>query len=141
MYDIFLYATNEGYFLEYDSRASEAPPLLSYLKRHVLRSKVKIRDVSDEFDVWSAWGSVMDREWESKREWLWGRSGAVEPVWTDSSNWPWGSLSHVIHDRRAVGMGRRLLVRKGDSRSSIYLFVPLSLNDYIATSPRSRYSR
>lgn len=118
MYDIFLYATSEGYLLEYDARASEAPPLLAYMKRHVLRSKVKIRSVSDELDVWSAWGSETDQNLETQRDWLWARSGAVEPVWTGSSNWPWGSQSHVIHDRRAVGMGRRLLVRKGDMRVS-----------------------
>ena len=121
MYDVFLYATSEGYLLEYDARTSEAPPLLAYIKRHVLRSKVKIRSVTDEFDVWSVWGSEADRNWETKRHWLWARSGAVEPVWTGSRNWPWGSQSHVIHDRRAVGMGRRLLVRKGDTRVSNHL--------------------
>ncbi|KJA30136.1 hypothetical protein HYPSUDRAFT_263403 [Hypholoma sublateritium FD-334 SS-4] len=131
MYDIFLYATNEGYLLEYDARTSEAPPLLAYMKRHVLRSKVKIRSVTDEFDVWSAWGSEADRNLETQRDWLWARSGAVEPIWTGSSNWPWGSQNHVIHDRRAVGMGRRLLVRKGDMPQEATSHDILSSDEYL----------
>ncbi|KAF8913839.1 hypothetical protein CPB84DRAFT_1757681 [Gymnopilus junonius] len=114
MYDVFLYGTADGYLLEYDSRPSEAPSLVSYLKRHVLRSKVKFRNVTDEYDVWAAWGSSHDDAWETQREWKRARSGAIEPVWTESLGWPWGSQDYAIHDRRAVKMGRRLLVRKGD---------------------------
>ncbi|KAH9482904.1 Putative transferase CAF17, mitochondrial [Psilocybe cubensis] len=114
MYDLFLYSTSNGYLLEFDSRNSEAPPLLSYLKRHVLRSKVKIRNVTEEYDVWAAWGSLKDHEWESERQWNWARSGAVEPVWDSSHEWPWGTHECVINDRRAVNMGRRMLVRKGE---------------------------
>lgn len=118
MYDLFIYATADGYLLEYDSRESEATPLLAYFKRHVLRSKVKFRSVTDEYDVWSAWGSSKDQDWESKRDWRWAQSGAVEPMWQDaeSGDWPWGSEPLVIRDRRAVGMGHRLLVQKGTLR-------------------------
>ncbi|KAF8165407.1 hypothetical protein B0H34DRAFT_237704 [Crassisporium funariophilum] len=114
MYDIFLYATTTGYLLEYDSRASEATPLLSYLKRHVLRSKVKMRNVTEEYDLWAAWGSPKDHVWETKRHWNWAHSGAVEPVWNDTNEWQWGTAEGIINDRRAVGMGRRILVKKGD---------------------------
>ena len=120
MYDVFLYGTANGYLLEYDSRTAEAPSLLSYLKRHVLRSKVKFRDVTDEFDVWAAWGSSQDIVWQTKRQWSKARSGVVEPFWPESDPWPWGSQEHVIHDRRADGMGRRLLVKKSELRE--YLF-------------------
>lgn len=118
MYDLFIYATGDGFLLEYDSRESEATPLLTYFKRHVLRSKVKFRPVTDEYDVWCAWGSSKDRDWESKRDWRRAQSGAIEPVWQDveSGGWPWGSEPLVINDRRAVGMGRRLLVQKGTLR-------------------------
>jgi transferase CAF17, mitochondrial len=99
--------------IEYDSRLSEAaPPLLPTLKRYVLRSKVKVRDVSSEYDVWAAWGS---EEAETERKWHWARSGSVEPVW-DGMEWPWGVEDHVNRDRRAVGMGTRRLIRKGDRR-------------------------
>ncbi|PPQ77279.1 hypothetical protein CVT25_010861 [Psilocybe cyanescens] len=114
MYDLFLYSTTNGYLLEFDSRTTEAPPLLSYLKRHVLRSKVKIKNVTEEYDVWAAWGSSKDLEWETQRQWNWARSGAVEPVWDASHEWPWGTQEYIINDRRAVNMGRRLLVKKGE---------------------------
>ena len=121
LYDFFAWAHPSpsgvpGYIIEYDSRQSEAPPLLSMLKRYILRSKVKLRDVSHEYDVWSAWGSEKDRSWETERHWLSARSGALEPVWNSEPSWPWGIEPGVLLDRRAVGMGRRLLVRKNDRR-------------------------
>ncbi|KAF9534855.1 Aminomethyltransferase folate-binding domain-containing protein [Crepidotus variabilis] len=118
MYDTFLYTTAGGYILEYDAKAlehsPEVTPLLSYLKRHVLRSKVKIRPVTEEYDVWSSWGSSQDHEWETPRHWHFEQSGSIEPIWPEDGLWPWGSTECVIHDRRGVGMGRRLLARKGD---------------------------
>ena len=122
MYDVFLYSTKAGYFLEFDSRASEASPLLSYLKRHVLRSKVKVRDVTEEYDIWAAWGSSNDNTWETTRKWEWATSGsgAVEPSWNDHNEWPWGTDENSINDRRALGMGRRLLVRKGERRTQSF---------------------
>jgi transferase CAF17, mitochondrial len=112
-----------AYLIEYDSRASStdaaAPPLLSILKKYVLRSKVKLRDVSEEYDVWAAWGSEDKSELEreiSERKWNWAKSGAVEPDWSGESQWPWGMEKQSIRDRRAVGMGRRMLVKKGERR-------------------------
>ncbi len=118
MYDIFLYTATSStgqpeYLLEYDSRPSEASPLVPMLKRHILRSKVKVRDVSSEYDVWTAWGS--ESVPEIPKSWSWARSGAIEPVW-EGNEWPWGSQNDAIIDRRAPGLGRRLLVRKGDQR-------------------------
>lgn len=122
LYDIFLYTTSDSagkgnYLLEYDPHPSEAPPMLSLLKRYVLRSKVKIRDVSEQYDVWAAWGHSHP---EPPRQWTWARSGVVEPKW-DASEWPWGTKHESILDRRAVGMGRRFLVRKGDLRAHFVL--------------------
>ncbi|KAG2369870.1 hypothetical protein BDR07DRAFT_1447263 [Suillus spraguei] len=118
LYEAFLYksptsslsSTESTYLIEYDPTPSEAPTLMSLLKRYVLRSKVRIRDVSEEWDVWAAWGSEEAKE---TREWNWARSGAVEPVWR-TSEWPWGTENGTILDRRAPGMGKRMLVRKGE---------------------------
>ncbi|KAF5387852.1 hypothetical protein D9615_000354 [Tricholomella constricta] len=112
--DAFLYTSSDSagkrsYLLEYDPRPSEAPPLISMLKRYVLRAKVKIRDVSEQYDVWAAWGNSTV---EPPRQWSWARSGVVEPKW-DTPEWPWGLQDESILDRRAVGMGRRFLVKKG----------------------------
>jgi len=126
MYDVFLYAapTKDGYILEYDSRAptENVPALQSYLRRHILRSKVKLRDVTPEFDVWASWGSPADLEFETEagpRRWIWERSGVVEPDWSHEKLWPWGTTAGVILDRRGVFMGRRMLVRKGEKREFI----------------------
>lgn len=120
MYDVFLHANANGYILEYDSRSSEAPPLLSYFKKHVLRSKVKVRDVTEEYDVWAAWGAPEDRSFETTRSWRHAVSGVIEPAWNPSEVWPWGTEEGIFHDRRGVGMGRRLLSRKSDSRTLEY---------------------
>ena len=41
------------YLLEVDTE--EVEPFLKHLKRHKLRSKVKMRDVREEWNVWAAW--------------------------------------------------------------------------------------
>jgi folate-binding Fe-S cluster repair protein YgfZ len=106
-----------GYLIDYDSRTSEAQPLLDLIKRYILRSRVKVRDASDEYDVWGVWGSSGEEE-GTERHWKWAKnSGVVEPVWNSTDTWPWGSKDEVLHDRRAPGMGKRLLVRKGDLRA------------------------
>ncbi|EJD01324.1 Aminomethyltransferase folate-binding domain-containing protein [Fomitiporia mediterranea MF3/22] len=122
LYDIFVYPKknargNDGYFIEYDSRQSEAPPLLQTLKRFILRSKVRVEDVSSEYDVWSVWGSEDTKKWETPRQWNWARSGVIEPVWDAFEEWPWkdGDVESLsLRDRRAVGMGCRVLVRNRD---------------------------
>ena len=117
MYDVFVHATRDAklqpsYLIEYDATApADAPALLPMLKRHVLRSKVRLRDASDEYDVWAAWGN--DGKVSNSRQWMRAQSGAIEPVW-DSS--PWGSEGEALVDRRAEGMGSRRLVRTGDRR-------------------------
>ncbi|KAG6812316.1 hypothetical protein H0H92_003400 [Tricholoma furcatifolium] len=117
LYDVFLYTSTDSttgkrsYLLDYDPRPSEAPPLMSMLKRYVLRSKVKIRDVSEQYDVWAAWGNSTIQE--PSKHWAWARSEVVEPKW-DQPEWPWGTRDETILDRRAPGMGKRFLVRKGE---------------------------
>jgi hypothetical protein len=77
----------------------------------VLRSKVRLRDVTDQYDIWAAWGSEQYRE-SHARQWLWARSGAVEPVW-DAQATPWGAKHLQINDARAPGLGQRILTPAG----------------------------
>ncbi|KIK65334.1 hypothetical protein GYMLUDRAFT_193787, partial [Collybiopsis luxurians FD-317 M1] len=122
LYDLFVFSDHNingrpAYLLEFDSHSSDAPPLQELLKRYVLRAKVKIRDVSQEYDSWAAWDPTSYPEWETRRDWHFADSGAIEPAWPNpSEEWPWGSQEHTIRDRRAVGMGYRLLVQKGFRR-------------------------
>ena len=88
------------------------------LRRYVLRSKVELKNVSEEYDVWASWGSEREQVWESPRKWTWANSGVVEPAWDHTDEWPWGVQDLILRDRRAVGMGRRMLIKKGDLRES-----------------------
>ncbi|KAK7061664.1 Aminomethyltransferase folate-binding domain-containing protein [Favolaschia claudopus] len=119
LYDVFVYTSSNpttgeyGYLIDYDSRPSEAPPLLDLIKRYKLRSKVKVRDASEEYDVWGVWGEAEDAS--VAKRWRWAEhSGVAEPQWDETGEWPWGSKHEVLRDRRAPGMGLRSLVRKGD---------------------------
>ncbi|KAJ7068205.1 Aminomethyltransferase folate-binding domain-containing protein [Mycena amicta] len=118
LYDAFFYTrtTPDGqksYLIDYDARPSESPSLLQLLKRYILRSRVKVKDASDEFDVWGAWGSPAEEE-SLRRQWKWAEhSGVAEPVW-DAAVYAWGSSDLEVRDIRAPGMGRRMLIRKGD---------------------------
>lgn len=152
MYDVFIYPnaddTQPGYIIEYDPRAADSsppasptkhatPPLLSMLKRYILRSKVRVKDVSGDWDLWATWDTTSATP--RPDEWKWGRSGAVEPVWTSTSHLPTldavlrsslgpsgpradadaGPPSPIwIWDRRAPGMGARVLLPKGSKRTS-----------------------
>lgn len=118
LHDLFAYTTTErngrrGFLIEFDNRQDEGTPLLALLKRYVLRSKVKVIDATEEYDVWTAWGDASQSTSGAPVDWRWAKSGAVEPVWSNVE-WPWGNKDHVIRDQRGTGMGQRLLVRKGD---------------------------
>ncbi|KAI4526092.1 Aminomethyltransferase folate-binding domain-containing protein [Schizophyllum commune Loenen D] len=125
LHDAFVYTTTDptsgakGYVVEYDTRPGELSTALpDLLKRYILRSKVKLRDVTNEYDVWQAWGSPQaERFWDHERRWAFAKSGAVEPAWDVLNAWPWGTWDLALHDRRAPGMGTRMLVRKGDKRT------------------------
>ncbi|KAG8962576.1 ccr4 associated factor [Tulasnella sp. 419] len=147
MYDIFIYplkipnampSNQSGYIIEYDPRVSEtsegeeakAPSLLSLLKRYILRSKVRISDVSSHLDLWSVWGSDQpDLFKRHASSWRWARSGAVEPIYqkdavtahdaVEGLNWLVGSSGIQdeavwMVDRRAPGLGARVLLPKGE---------------------------
>lgn len=135
LYDAFVYAQAgkggaPGFLVEYDARPSEAPPLLAMLKRYVLRSKVKLRDVSEEYDVWAAWGSEKEKTWDVKRKWDLTRNDFMTPEWDENAAWPWGTTPGVIQDRRAPGMGHRLLVRKGNRPQEVSTHDVASAEDY-----------
>ncbi|TRM68061.1 hypothetical protein BD626DRAFT_424666 [Schizophyllum amplum] len=122
LHDAFVYTTTDptsgakGFVVEYDKRPGELTTSLpGILRRYILRSKVKLRDVTEEYDVWQAWGSPQaERFWDHERRWTFAKSGAVEPAWDIINAWPWGTADNLLHDRRAPGMGTRLLVRKGN---------------------------
>ena len=128
LHDAFVYnhPTSNGYILEYDPRppvvdadlesggnSTPIPPLIKYLKQFVLRTKVKVRDISDDYDIWASWGSEHEASWETPRDWRWAeRSNIPEQLW-EEGDVPWGMEPLLLRDRRGVSMGQRRLVSKG----------------------------
>ncbi|QRV76499.1 glycine cleavage system T protein [Ceratobasidium sp. AG-Ba] len=120
LYDVFIYPCTTdgrpGFLIDFDSRSSEATPLITMLKRHILRSKVRVRDVSEEWNVWAVWGGALGSN-IPHREWRWGRSGASEPVYAEGEHLLGPEYTRDTigaRDLRAPNMGERLLVRSGD---------------------------
>ena len=91
------------------------------LKRHLLRSKIRIRDVSAEYDVWAKWDpeQLKDGLEKENRKWDYHSTGVIEPVFEDQDTGLWGVQPGPFLDRRAVGLGQRLLVGKDSSRASL----------------------
>lgn len=64
LYDTFIYPVNVGVNFPHPKFVIECPKsststLLKHLKRYVLRSKVKIRDASEEYSLYSVWGDAL----------------------------------------------------------------------------------
>ncbi|KAF9520423.1 hypothetical protein BS47DRAFT_1336089 [Hydnum rufescens UP504] len=134
LYDVFFHPhpTEPGYLVEFDPRSiprstpahhhDPFPELPVLLKRFVLRSKVKVKDVSDEWRVFAVWGGETEEKDDRKREvsfqeWTWNpRSNTIEPKWRDGKvldndidDTVTKGIGTGQWDRRVFGMGRRIL--------------------------------
>jgi hypothetical protein len=90
-----------------------------------LRSKLKIRDVTEEYDTWSILDSPAGAEWNPEKIWKFGSGGAAEITWNMKGE---ESLARLGTGDGEIGswdlrggwgegsMGKRFLVRKGDKR-------------------------
>jgi folate-binding Fe-S cluster repair protein YgfZ len=87
LYDAFIYPTStpdeptQSYLIDYptpstaNSSDTETPLLAKHLKRYVLRSKVKLRDVTEEYDTWSILDSTLGGDGSS---WVPGKTWKME---------------------------------------------------------------
>ncbi|KAI7847321.1 hypothetical protein BDC45DRAFT_575976 [Circinella umbellata] len=73
LYDAFIYPVNVGvnfphpkFMIELPAAATEQ--MFKHLKRYILRSKVKLRDVSDEFNAFSVWGNIHQHNEEEENK-------------------------------------------------------------------------
>ena len=106
-------SSSPGFLVEHD--AAFTPTLRTYLKRHVLRSKVKLgRAAEDDVVVTAAWRNPADvGEGRSSRD-------EVERAerWLEERRVGW--------DPRVVGMGYRWVAEKdGEQRASLLLLLLL----------------
>lgn len=61
LYDTFIYPVNVGVNFPHPKFIIECSggaigPLTQHMKRYILRSKVKVRDVSSDYSIWNIWG-------------------------------------------------------------------------------------
>lgn len=112
------------YLISHESGADHPAPLAKLLPPFRLRAKIRIKDVSDEWDVWSAWGTP-DATPEPGHIWRFGSGGAAERLWAwENGRAPLGLAEAEVGcwDLRAGwgpnGMGRQLFVPKGQRRES-----------------------
>ncbi|KAI9495842.1 hypothetical protein BDB00DRAFT_759598 [Zychaea mexicana] len=73
LYDAFIYPVNAGVNFPHPKFMMELPAtatqhMFKHLKRYILRSKVKLRDVSDEFGAWSVWGNTYQHAQEEENK-------------------------------------------------------------------------
>lgn len=112
------------YLISHESGADHPAPLAQLLPPFRLRAKIRIKDVSDEWDVWSAWGSEVDSS-PPTSTWRFGSGGAAERLWTwEGKRAALGLAESEVGcwDLRAGwgegGMGRQVFVPKGQRRES-----------------------
>ncbi|KAI8143600.1 hypothetical protein BJV82DRAFT_611043 [Fennellomyces sp. T-0311] len=63
LHDAFIYPVNVGVNFPHPKFLIELPSsataqMFKHLRRYILRSKVKLRDVSEEYGAWSVWGDL-----------------------------------------------------------------------------------
>ena len=119
MHTIMVVPTKTGYYIIHETPPDHPAPLMDFLPPFKLRSKVKFRDVSDEWDVWGVWGGEpVEGQAGPSRSFKFGSGGSAEATWT----WPEGvvPVENGCWDLRAgwgaQSLGRQVLVSKGDKR-------------------------
>ncbi|KIR51014.1 mitochondrial protein [Cryptococcus gattii Ru294] len=114
--------SKNSYLITHESPEDHPAPLLSLLPPFKLRSKVRIKDVTNQWDAWSAWGSDLQGGPHPIRTWKMGSGGASESHW----DWEGGIRDLGLRDDEAgcwdlragwPRMGRQLLVPKGEKPS------------------------
>ncbi|KIR31568.1 hypothetical protein I310_03621 [Cryptococcus deuterogattii CA1014] len=113
--------SKNSYLITHESPEDHPAPLTSLLPPFKLRSKVRIKDVTNQWDAWSAWGSDLQGGPHPIRTWKMGSGGASESHW----DWEGGIRDLGLRDDEAgcwdlragwPRMGRQLLVPKGEKR-------------------------
>ncbi|KAK4684122.1 hypothetical protein P7C73_g6080, partial [Tremellales sp. Uapishka_1] len=83
LHSIFVFPTGSGYLISHESPSSHPHPLHAFLPPFKLRSKVRFKDVSSDYAVFSAWGSDgLEQGSRPQRQWKFGSGGASESIWS-----------------------------------------------------------
>ncbi|WVW81387.1 hypothetical protein I302_103379 [Kwoniella bestiolae CBS 10118] len=117
----------KSYLISHESPEGHPAPLQDVLPPFKLRAKVRIKDVSDQWDLYSAYASTSGKGKGKRpmRNWKFGSGGAAESQWS----WENGEVADLglgegeigCWDLRGgwgeEGMGRQVLVPRGDKPS------------------------
>ncbi|ODN89617.1 mitochondrial protein [Cryptococcus wingfieldii CBS 7118] len=136
LHPVFIFPRSpNSYLIAHESPPHHPAPLPALLPPFKLRSKVRIKDVSEQWDAWSAWQDTVPEGPSPLRTWKMGSGGAAE------SRWDWqDGIRTVGLSEQEVGcwdlragwnsMGRQILVPKGQSPSLSSSHDIASLDDY-----------
>lgn len=115
LYDVFIYPLNRGLNFPHpvfllDCALPSLPELHTHLRRYLLRSKVQIRNATDQYVLWGIWGPRAHEFWGAPPK---------EP-----EDMPRGSMVFKeekcadvgCRDPRWKGMGLRVLVERKKKR-------------------------
>ncbi|KAI8054997.1 hypothetical protein BDF22DRAFT_674769 [Syncephalis plumigaleata] len=111
-----------------DCPATERDAILAHLRKYKLRAKVTIES-TEAYTVWSVWGPATTQ--------LWWRHHSIDGA--EAVRWPAGQLIKTdnvgfaaigMQDRRATGMGYRIVMPRQESINLPNEFTELSSDDY-----------
>ena len=124
LHDVFIVTVSaDSYLISHSSALDHPAPLEKFLPPFRLRSRVRIRDVTADHDVWTLWGMPRDQAGLPVRSWRFGSGGAAEAVWEWPSGIPeleLGDGQNGCWDLRAgiENIGVHLIATKGTLRGS-----------------------
>ncbi|KAG2176393.1 hypothetical protein INT43_005627 [Umbelopsis isabellina] len=137
LYDTFIYPVNVGVNFPHSKFIIECSggaigPLTQHMKRYILRSKVKVKDVSSDYSIWNIWGpgtanirSALHKEPAHHEKHLAGSLIKKE-----------GRISDIgCLDPRVPGFGYRVV-----SRNTEEYILALALPDSFSELPSTEYT-
>ncbi|CAI2165582.1 13649_t:CDS:2 [Funneliformis geosporum] len=131
MFDAFIHPKNSGtsfphptFLVECDSRI--LPEIIKHMKKYILRSKVKINDVSSFYQIWNVWGDKIDN--------LWWRNQVPNPSATKLQTGVLVLKEKIAEigcrDKRYPNMGLRLVLPPDTKPAIPNSFTELPSNEY-----------
>jgi folate-binding Fe-S cluster repair protein YgfZ len=119
LYDTFIYPVNVGVNFPHprfiiDCPTSSKQNFMRHLKRYILRSKVKLRDCSDEYQLWNIWGHALNAE-------------TLDPALVKKEK----RFSDIgCSDPRIPGFGYRAVLKRDQGNVHICIFlIPVLITD------------
>ena len=120
LHTVFIFPVEpDRYLIMHESPPDHPAPLQRYLAPFRLRSKVRFKDVSADWDAWGMWEIEPGTQGSGPvRKWRFGSGGAAEAVWS----WPEGIADLGLQTGQVgcwdlrTGKGKQILTPAGSNR-------------------------